>query len=99
MEINVTKENGKLVLTPFGRIDSITSEEFVGKIEENMDDSITELVVEMSNVDFVSSKGIRIFLLWHRNMESKGKFVLKNINNSVREVLRMSALLNVLNIE
>lgn len=99
MEINIIKEGNKLLVTPIGRIDSTTSPEFESKVNQVFDATIEDLKIDMTNVDFISSKGIRIFLTYHRQMGTKGKFILANINNSVREVLKLSALLEVFNIE
>lgn len=98
MEIGINKDGTKLTILPSGRIDSTTAGEVEEKINEALTDEINELVIDMANVSFVSSKGIRILLTLHREMEIKGKLVLTNINNSVREVLKLSALLSVFNV-
>lgn len=99
MEIAITKDGAKLIVAPVGRVDSITAGELEEKINSSLEDDVTELVIDMTKVDFISSKGIRILLTFHRAMESKGKMILTNINNSVREVLKLSALLELFNVQ
>lgn len=99
MEITINKDEAKLIVAPVGRIDSLTAGEVDEKIRASLTDGINELVIDMAKVDFISSKGIRILLTFHREMETRGKMVLMNINNYVREVLKLSALLELFNIQ
>ena len=99
MEVEIKKENGKMTVIPHGRIDSITSDDFDNKVKEKLTSDIKEIVIDMCNVDFISSKGIRIFLGLSHVAQIKGNLSLININNSVREVLKLSDLLKVFNVQ
>jgi len=99
MAAEFIKDGSTLTVIPNGRIDSLTSSDLEEKIRVNITDEITNLRVDMSNVSYISSKGVRILLILHRHMLPRGGMVLFNLNNSVKEVLRLSALLKTFNIE
>ena len=79
---------GELVLS--GRLDSITSEE-AGKIFARMAERFNDLIVDMKNVDYVSSAGLRVLLSAYISMNNKnGTFKLKNVNKAVMEVFEIT---------
>lgn len=99
MEIVINKQGTTLTVAPKGRMDSVTSGEVESRINEALSEEVTTLRLDMTGVDFISSKAIRVMLVLHNNMAKKGGLVLSGINNSVREVLKMSALLDVFHVE
>lgn len=91
--------NNETVLTviPEGHLDSTTADDFNALIENNLE-GVTQLIMDFSKVDYVSSKGIRIILMYNQKMKSCGRMVMKNLNPAVYEVFRLSGLLDVLEI-
>lgn len=62
MEITTTTENIKFPITIIhvnGDIDSTTSQAFKSKIEELISDGARHILVNLSNVPFISSAGLR----------------------------------------
>jgi len=62
MEITTTTENIKFPITIIhvnGDIDSTTSQAFMSKIEELISDGARHILVNISNVPFISSAGLR----------------------------------------
>lgn len=62
MEITTTTENIKFPITIIhvnGDIDSTTSQAFMAKIEELISDGARHILVNLSNVPFISSAGLR----------------------------------------
>lgn len=99
MELDFERNESTLIVHPTGRIDSVNAGDLGDAIKEKITDDITEVRIDMEKIDYVSSKGIRILLILHRFMQPRGRLVLTNLNNSVKEVLRLSALLKTFNIE
>ena len=70
------------------------------------DDSLLEklgetddVVVDMSDTDYISSRGIRYLITAYRKLsEQNRKMTLTGANDSVREVLRISGLMKVLDV-
>jgi anti-sigma B factor antagonist len=58
-----------------------------------------KLVVELSQLDYISSAGLRIFLLAAKRMdESKGKMILCSLKDSVKQVFEIAAFSSFLNL-
>lgn len=97
MTIKVYEENGTSVIAPEGKIDHVTVEEFEAKITElgNANDS---LILDMAGVEYVSSAALRAILNANDLMEGKSGLVIKNVNNKVMEILRITGFAGYLDI-
>lgn len=98
--MNVTVKNEEKVCTLIieGRIDTLTAPELDKVFNENAD-SCNRMIFDMTDVDYISSAGIRCLVSAHRKMAGKDGLVLKNLNNSVLSILKMTGLDKKLNIE
>lgn len=98
MEFIKTKENAKLTVAVMGRIDT----ESGGKLAELSCefDAIRELVFDFTNVEYISSFGLRILLDFQKLM-SEDKKVMKiiNPNKTVMQVFEMTGFNKILTIE
>ncbi len=84
MEIKKKFADGKLVLKPIGRIDTVTAPELAGIV---VLDNLKELEFDLSEVDYISSAGLRIFLGSQQKMTgSGGKMVLSGVRPIVKEI-------------
>ena len=84
--MNIKKKcaDGKLVLKPAGRIDTVTAPELAAAIEL---DGVKELEFDLSEVDYISSAGLRIFLGSQQKMTGAGgKMVLSGVKPIVRDI-------------
>lgn len=98
MQININKEMEKLTVAPEGRIDTVTAPEFEQKIVENLD-GVSDLVLDMTNVKYVSSAGLRVILKVQKVMIKQGNMKLIGVNKSVMEVFEVTGFLKILKIE
>ena len=74
-----------------GRIDTNTSTEFEEKLVEILDRSETNIVIDLSEIDYVSSAGLRIFLMAAKKLKSlNGYFILAAMNDHIKEVFDIS---------
>jgi len=92
MEINSSLNNGLLTVTPIGRLDSTTSGELDEKLKNDITDDVNSLVIDMAQVDYISSKGLRVLVTAYRTLAGRSMQLI-NLNNSVTEVLRLSGML------
>lgn len=90
-------ENNTLTVIPGGRLDSSTSESFADFLRENFTEEMDTLVIDMSDVDFISSNGLRIIIMQYKNLNGR-KMKLIEANKSVMEVFRLSKLVSVFDI-
>jgi anti-sigma B factor antagonist len=62
MEITVTEENARVTITVLhvsGKIDSLTYQAFQAKADNLIDGGARHLLVDLANVEYVSSAGLR----------------------------------------
>ena len=98
MQIATEKENSKLTLTVSGRIDTITAPELEKFALEHME-GITEMVLDLADVEYVSSAGLRALLQINKDMSKQGKLKLLNINPNVKEIFDMIGFSRIFTIE
>lgn len=99
MIINEIKEEEKIVLKVEGRIDTNTSVEFQQWVLKGFQKT-NSITVDFSDVEYVSSAGLRVILVGYKTAQSKGgMFILKNVRPNVMEVIEMTGFSRFLNIE
>ena len=88
MEINHEKENGIVHITIKGRLDAETVPEAKRFIEENVDKEDIRLIFDLSDLEYISSAGMRFLLQISKNVHKKGgQIVLCCPIDIVREVI------------
>lgn len=99
MEINEYKVEEYLKVTVKGRLDTNTAPELEKTILEEME-SINKLDLDFSDLDYISSAGLRVVLMLHKTLSAK-KGVLKILHpkEEVMDVFDMTGFSSFLNIE
>ena len=85
---------GELVLT--GRLDSVTSVE-AEKVLDDLTERVDTLILNMKDLDYISSAGLRILKRTFMAMRRKeGSLKLKNVNKMVMEVFEVTGFAGLL---
>ena len=91
MEIRDKKEGEVVILEPIGRIDTNTASEFESKIVEVMDNGVSRFVVDLKEIDYISSAGLRVFLMAIKKLKSMdGSFIICSMSDHIKEVFDIS---------
>lgn len=98
MKINQNREGEKLVVVVEGRLDTTTAVEFEKAFEETLV-GVSELVLDMNSLEYISSAGLRVLLKLQKRMLYQGKMTLIGVNENVMEVLEITGFLGILNVE
>lgn len=98
MKVSTVKENDKLTIAVEGRVDTTTAPELEKAILESID-GITELVLDLKEMSYISSAGLRVLLKAEKAMKSQGKMKLINVSRDVMEILEMTGFSDILTIE
>ena len=98
MIINRKKEQATLVIAPVGRLDTSTSPELENEIETSLS-GIKKLVLDLKEVVYVSSAGLRVILKAQKAMQSDGDMTVTGVNPSVMEVLDITGFSDILTIK
>lgn len=81
-----------------GALDTVTSPDFETEIAASLD-NITELYIDLRNVEYVSSAGIRAFLYLYQIMSKKGEMVIHDVPEIVQEVFKLTSFTKVVTVE
>ena len=98
MNIDVSKNGTSLLMTVSGRIDPTTVSEFEKAVKENLD-GVQDFVLDLKDVPYTSSAGLRVLLLAQKKMMKQGSMTVKNVQRSVLEVLKVTGYSKFLNIQ
>jgi len=99
MEIRTQVKGSSATLEVEGRLSVKTSPELEKKVN-NLDESITQLTIDLSGTEYVASAGLRVLVAADKLMTSrKGKLTLRHPTEGVFEVLDMTGLVEVFTIE
>ena len=99
MEINEDKKGDVVILTLSGKLDATSSKAFEDRILAVIDAGERQLVVDLSRLDYVSSSGLRVFLLAAKRQNSaSGKIVLCSLKDPVKEVFDIAGFSSIFSI-
>ena len=98
MAIEKKIENEKITLVISGRLDTQTAPELESEIEKLTDDC-KDLTLDMTELAYTSSAGLRVVLKAQKLMSNNGSMKLVGVNESVKEVFEITGFLEILTIE
>ncbi|MBR0230875.1 MAG: STAS domain-containing protein [Clostridia bacterium] len=98
LNINKTVENGKAVIRPEGRLDTVTAPELESVIKETLP-GLKELTLDFEGLDYISSAGLRVLLSAQKAMNAQGEMKLCNVNETVMEIFVVTGFSDILTIE
>ena len=98
MDIKKTKNDTTLTLAIQGRIDTTTAPQLEAELRSDID-GVTELYLDFTGVEYISSAGLRVLLSAQTLMSRQGKMVLSHVNESVMEVFEVTGFSDILTIE
>jgi anti-sigma B factor antagonist len=98
MDINKTLEGNKLVVKVAGRMDSVSAPELEAALNESLD-GVEELVFDFSELEYISSAGLRVLLTSYKKMNSQGTMTIININDIIREIFEVTGFAEIFTVE
>ena len=99
MKIEMTKDSGKLTAKITGSIDTVTAPELEKELKSQWD-NVTELILDFTAVDYISSAGLRVMMSADQRMtDADGKMSIRNANDDVKEVFEMTGFDDLLHFE
>ncbi len=98
MKIDIKKDGSRMTAEISGRIDTNTAPEAENTILEELS-GVSDLILDFTNVDYISSAGLRVLLLCYKAMLKQGTMIVLNVNDVVREILDVTGFSDILTIE
>ena len=98
MDMEKHKDGKKLDVKLIGRLDSKTAPELKEVLENNLND-VEELTFDLSELNYISSAGLRIILSTQKTMNKQGSMKVTNVQDIVMEVFESTGFVDILTIE
>ena len=98
MTINKSQNGSTLVIALEGRLDTMTAPELEAELNASLKDA-EALVMDFTNLEYISSAGLRVLLSAHKAMSGKEGMTVTNVNEIVAEVFEVTGFADILNIE
>ena len=98
MEIKKEWTNGVLTVYPEGKLDTGTAPQAEKELEEDVA-AARQLVLDLKGLSYVSSAGLRLILKLQKRMNEKEGMTVRNVNESIMEILEVTGFVDILTIE
>ena len=98
MNIQKTQGNDSILYQLEGRLDTVTAPVLDKTIGEQIPEN-ANLVLDLKELAYISSAGLRVLLSAQKRMQKRGAMKLKNVCEEVMEVFEMTGFADILVIE
>lgn len=95
MTINKTITGNEAIFEISGWLDTQTAPELEAALDE-LDPAVTDLTIDMKELEYISSAGLRQIVAAHKKMDSK--LTIKNVSPEIMDVFNMTGFGKRLNI-
>ena len=97
MDIIKNLDGKKLNIKLVGRLDTITAPSLDAELKNSLA-GVEELAFDFSELEYISSAGLRVLLAGQKVMNKQGTMTLANVNSSIKEVFDMTGFSDILTI-
>lgn len=101
MKTEISENDNYTEINIEGRLDTNTSAELEKKILELVNDGKEDLIINLSDLVYISSSGLRVFLVAAKSLDEKGKklnfYGMKDYIKEVFDIAGFSILFNIYN--
>ena len=99
MNIEESMANDTITVSVEGEIDGSNVNEFEAALHSAMEKA-PDMIIDLKNLDYVSSAGLRAFLMIRKLTEAAGHTVtIKNVSEDVMDIFSVTGFVKLLNIE
>ena len=95
IEKTIEKEAGALTLA--GRLDTVTAPELEQVIQEMLP-GLTELTLDLTELEYISSAGLRVLLSAQKAMNRQGRMTVTHVNETIMEIFDVTGFSDILTI-
>ena len=100
MTINIKEQNGGYTAEMAGRLDTPAAVQATKDFQPLMDHADKEITLDCTQLDYISSSGLRLFLSLRKEAAAKGgKVIIVNINDEIKKVFMMTGFYNLFEIK
>ena len=96
METIIQEQDGKMVAFLKGRLDTAAASETETAMNVLYDCNEKDIILDCTELEYISSAGLRIFLALLQNSQEKGGHVyIRGISDDVRTVFALTGFINI----
>jgi anti-sigma B factor antagonist len=97
----VIKESGNQIIAQFiGRLDTAAAVPVAEEVKPLLEASNREIILDCSQLEYISSSGLRIFLSIRKEAAAHGsKVIVRDINADIRQVFMMTGFISLFEIQ
>lgn len=98
--MTINKEMNDQVLSVHieGRLDTTTAPELEESLKDSIDEA-KELILDLENLEYMSSAGLRVLLSAQKQMSQQGSMKVINVNDTIKEIFEVTGFDSILTIE
>lgn len=98
MTINKNLNGTDLTIAIEGRLDTTTAPQLEQELNASLE-GVNTLTLDFSDLNYISSAGLRVLLSAHKTMSKKGGMKVTHVNEMVSDVFDVTGFADILNIE
>ena len=98
MTITKKTEGNALTITLEGRLDTSTAPELEAELGASLD-GITDLTLDLDQLLYLSSAGLRVILGAQKRMNKQGTMKVVHVADAIMEVFEITGFVDILNIQ
>ena len=100
MDINIEQQEKKIVATLSGEMDTAAAMEVEQALQPLFNSEGRDIVIDCTELEYIASSGLRILLSIIKNEKASGnKVVLRNVNDDIREVFKLTGFISIFDFE
>ena len=97
MTVKSIKNGNSITLSVKGRVDTTTAPELEQAVKNC--EGISELIIDMNELEYISSAGLRVILYANKMMNENGSMKLINVSAPIMEILDITGFTDIITIE
>ena len=100
METTIQHNGNQMVAFFNGRLDTAAAVKTAEEVKPLMEAADSEIILDCSQLEYISSSGLRIFLSIRKEAAALGsKVIVRNINADIRQVFMMTGFISLFEIQ
>ena len=97
MNIEKLQNGTELTVVLTGRLDTTTAPKLEGELKHSIS-GVETLVFDFSNLEYLSSAGLRVLLSAQKVMNRQGEMIVEHVNETIAEIFEVTGFVDVLTI-
>lgn len=100
MTTTITTNGNQIIAAFVGRLDTAAAVQAAEDVKPLLEASNKEIILDCTNLEYISSSGLRIFLSIRKEVGARGsKVIVRNISADIRQVFVMTGFVSLFEIQ